>query len=98
VTRWVKCCGVAVLLVVNGVFAAGCASHAAYKRVKVTKNTAEVAACTSLGPVAGQAPYDEGIKAPINQMREQVIKLGGDALLVTSQFIVKTGVAYRCAK
>jgi hypothetical protein len=50
-----------------------------------------------LGRVAGQAPYD-GPQDAINQMRDQVIGLGGDVLLVTSEFITKTGVAYRCRK
>jgi hypothetical protein len=84
------------MLLLASVLAAGCASHAAgaYK-VKVTKSTADVASCVALGHVAGQAPYD-GPRDAINQMRDQVIGLGGNVLLVTSEFITKTGVAYRC--
>jgi hypothetical protein len=86
------------LLLLSGVLVAGCASHAAgASKVKVTKSAADVVGCAILGRVAGQAPYD-GRRDAINQMRDQVIGLGGDVLLVTSEFITKTGVAYRCGR
>jgi hypothetical protein len=86
------------MLLLSGVLLSGCASHAAgaYK-VRVTKSAADVASCVIVGRVAGQAPYD-GPRDAINQMRDQVIGLGGNVLLVTSEFITKTGVAYRCGK
>jgi hypothetical protein len=66
-------------------------------RVKVTKNTADISGCIVLGSVAGRAPY-EGRKDAVNQMRDQVVGLGGNVLLITSTFITQTGVAYRCGK
>lgn len=84
------------MLLLTSVLATGCASHVAGAyRVKVTKSTADVASCVVLGRVAGRAPYVDPQDA-INQMRDQVIGLGGNVLLVTSEFITKTGVAYRC--
>jgi len=88
--------GTRTILVATLVLAAGCVSHPGAYRVKVTRNPADVAGCVALGPVAGQAPY-EGPKDAINQMRDQVIGLGGNVLLVLSEFVTKTGAAYRCA-
>jgi len=85
-------------LVVASAFVTGCVSHAfGAHRVKVTKNAADVSGCVAKGSVAGQAPY-EGPKDAVNQMRDQVVGLGGNVLLITSTFITQTGVAYRCGK
>jgi hypothetical protein len=85
-------------MVALSAFVTGCVAHAAgASRVKVTKNTADISACVVLGAVAGRAPY-EGSKDAVNQMRDQVVGLGGNVLLITSTFITQTGVAYRCDK
>lgn len=64
--------------------------------LKVTHEASDVASCTSVGNVDGR-PYEvvdrtNGLK----QMRNEVVGLGGDTLLVTSA--VNTGIAYRCGK
>lgn len=62
--------------------------------IKVSRNPADMAGCGSLGNVGHPAPMmtDPDVE---RQMRNETVNLGGNALLVTSQF-GRTGIAYRC--
>jgi hypothetical protein len=62
--------------------------------IKVSRNPADMAGCASLGNVGHPPPMmtDPDVE---RQMRNETVNLGGNALLVTSQF-GRTGIAYRC--
>jgi hypothetical protein len=77
---------------------AGCVSLApGADQVKITKNAADVAGCAAVGNVAGHPPYAAPSDA-MHQMQNQVVGLGGNDLLVTSDLVSATGVGYRCGK
>jgi hypothetical protein len=75
---------------------AGCVSLApGADQVRVTKAPADVASCKAVGNVSGHPPYVSPTDA-MHQLRNQAAGLGGDTLLVTSEWTSVTGVAYRC--
>ncbi len=77
--------------------AAGCSTVSlapGADEIKVSRNTADVAACASLGNVGNPPPIMTDPDAE-RQMRNETVKLGGNALLLTSPF-GRTGIAYRC--
>jgi uncharacterized protein DUF4440 len=77
---------------------AGCASvtlDPGADQINVTRNAADVAACTSLGKVNITQPMLTDPDAQ-RQLLNQTLSLGGDALLLTS--LGRSGSAYRCGE
>lgn len=77
--------------------AAGCASVSlapGADQVAVTRNAADVAACTPVGDMSGPPPMmtDPDVD---RRMRNETLSLGGNVLLITSS-LRRTGTAYRC--
>jgi hypothetical protein len=65
------------------------------ERVKVTRESADVAGCKSLGFVEAHPPYSTPDDA-MNEMRDKTGILGGNVLFVTNYSMKATGVAYLC--
>lgn len=77
--------------------AAGCASVSlapGADQVTVTRNAADVAACTPVGDMSSPPPMmtDPDVD---RRMRNETLSLGGNVLLITSS-LRRTGTAYRC--
>lgn len=99
------CVGATVtLIVLSGCAAVTLAPGA--ETVKVTKNPADVTACSAMGNIDSRDARGNVLNiTPI--LRNQVIGLGGDTLLLTfdprdhavsNPKDVATGIAYKCAK
>lgn len=66
--------------------------------VKITRDVAAVAACTTLGVVKSVPPYWTRDYA-LTQLKDQAAALGADTILITGggKVFALKGVAYRCA-
>lgn len=65
------------------------------EKVKVTRESKDVAGCKSLGFVDAHPPYSTPNDA-MNEMKNKTAILGGNVLFVTSYSMKATGVAYVC--
>jgi len=65
------------------------------KKVKVTRESKDVAGCKSLGFVDAHPPYSTPNDA-MNEMKNKTAILGGNVLFVTNYSLKATGVAYLC--
>jgi hypothetical protein len=64
-------------------------------RVKLTHNSSDVSNCKVVGNVSGQVTSGEDAVYSTAQLRNQVIGLGGNVVLLTTSSS-KYGVAYLC--
>jgi hypothetical protein len=65
------------------------------EKVKIAKSAADVAGCRVLGAVEAHPPF-AGPNDGMNQLKNKVAGLGGNALFVTSYNLSATGMAYQC--
>ncbi len=66
------------------------------EKVKVTRESKDVAGCRSLGFVDAHPPYSTPNDA-MNEMKNKTATLGGNVLFVTNYSMKATGVAYLCS-
>lgn len=67
------------------------------EKVKVTRESRDLAGCKSLGFVDAHPPYSTPNDA-MNEMKNKTAILGGNMLFVTNYSMKATGVAYLCGE
>ena len=65
--------------------------------VRVTRESADVAGCRSVGFVDANPPFSTPKDAE-NEMKNKTAILGGNVLLITNDSLKATGVAYSCTR
>lgn len=66
------------------------------EKIRITRDSAEVAKCKAIGSVASTPPYimpgDD-----LKQIRNQALPQGADTILITTpRFVSTQGVTYKC--